>query len=251
MDFITETGYFLKNIPPYEVWARTPFYEYTFPREIVYQDSTSSRRSRVQAYFRDMTKAYTETDVGEPLTDDYMDWAQKVSSQLNYALMAPFPVDRVRPEPIHHWDNVLKRNVCLTPAEVVDSIEHGDHYQRRDAVLCYPVPPELQVKLATHWDFATRLALVGNPGTRASVLATLAQDPQPCVRLAADARVRRGVASFEPLFGEMLDPGEIVWLLSAHPGFFFQFGVTTWGDGSDAYVIGSTPSFVRIKGEKT
>ncbi len=235
MDFITETRHFLKNIPPYDVLAREPFCDYTFPRDILSPDSTSTRRSRVQAYLCQMTKAYTETDVGEPPTDHYLDWAQKVSTHLDDFLTAPFPVDRVRPEPIHHWDNTLKRNVGLTPAEVVDSIEHGDHYQRRDAVLCYPVPPELQEKLAIHWDFATRLALVGNPGTRASVIATLAQDSQPCVRFAADARVRRGAASFEPRFGEILDPGEMMWLLSAHPGIFFQFGVTAWGDGSDAY----------------
>ncbi len=225
----------LNEIPPAEVWARVPFCEYLFPHDILSLDSTNARRSRVQAYLREMTKVYTETDVGEPLTDRYLDWVQRVSSQLDDFLKVPFPVDRVRPNPICHWDSMLKRNVGLTPVEVVDRIEHGDHGHRRNIVLCYPIPPELQVKLITHWDFATRLALVGNPGTDPTVIAMLAQDPQPCVRLAAVARVRRGTAAFEPLFGEILDPGEIVWLFASHPGVFFQFGVTTWGDGSEAY----------------
>ncbi len=221
--------------PPAEVWARIPFCDYTFPRDLLSPDSPNLRRARVQAYLLQVTKAYTETDIGEPISDIYLDWARKVSSNLDDFLTAPFPADRVRPEPIRHWDNTLKQHVDLTPAEVVHSIEHGDHEQRRNVVLTCPVPPELQGKLATNWDFATRLALIGNPGTSPAVIATLTQDPQPCVRLAAAARVRRGTTSFEPLFGEILDPGELVWLLSSHPGVLFQFGATAWGDGSQAY----------------
>ncbi len=171
----------------------------------------------------------------EPLADECVEWAQRISSHLDDYLTAPFPADRVRPEPTRRWDPALKLYFDLTPAEIVDSIERGDHRLRRNVTLTFPISPELQGKLATHWDFATRLALIGNPKTMASVIAILAQDPQPCVRLAAEARLRRGSASLEPLFGEILDPGEIVWLLASHPGVSFEFGVTTWGDGSNAY----------------
>ncbi len=39
----------------------------------------------------------------------------------------------------------------------------------------------------------------------------------------------------EGVVGEILGTGEIVWLLSSHPGLFFEFGMTTWGDGSVVY----------------
>ncbi len=227
--------------PPAEVWARTPFCDYTYPRILLSPDSTSSRRSRVQACLREMTQIYgtgeefTDEDEADELMDVHFGWITEVSSHLDAAITTPFPADRVRPLPLSHYDHTMKYNEILTPARVADAMEHGNHKQRRAIVLTHPIPPELQVKLAAHWDFATRLALIGNPGTNPAVIATLAQDPQLCVRLAAAARVRRGAASFEPLFGEMLDPGELVWLVSSHPGVVFRFGVTTWGDGSKSY----------------
>ncbi len=219
-----------EDFPPVEIWAREPFCGYTFPRDILAPDTPVLRRSRVQAF---LSKPIFYLD--DVMEDDVSAWAQNTLSHIDDALAAPFPADRSRPKPQHRWDPTQRHYVDFTPAEVVHSIEQGDHKTRRNVVLCYPVPPEWQEKLAAHWDFATRLALVGNPATIPAVIATLARDPQPCVRLAAEARMRKGTATFEPLFGEILDPGEIVWLLTSHPNVNFLFGVTAWGDGSDAY----------------
>ncbi len=112
----------------------------------------------------------------------------------------------------------------------------GKNFLRRwEATLDPLLPADVQAELATHWDFAARLSLAANPNITPKVLEQLARDVQPSVRVVALARVQRGTARISPLVGEILTPGEILWLLVGHPKTFFEFGSATYGDGSDAY----------------
>ncbi len=230
------------------------------------------RRGRVQQYLNEVLQRYDpsrrkislrakeEEDQfdGEDFEDGdlevdeeiMLEWAREALDQLETDILRPFPADMVKPDGPRvqgpeedsqrpAWFVPITPEYYLpagfTPADVTDRIRRGKDDLRRAIILTVPLPIATQAELAAHWDFATRLALVGNPQTDTAIIATLAKDLQPCVRAAATARLRRGEAKIEPLIGEVLDPGEIIWFLAAHPSVYFYFGVTTWDNRNHAY----------------
>ncbi len=264
------SSYSTATMPAAEIWPRGHFCCYEFPRVLLdpcagREVPLNTRRERVLRYINEVLRRYDRSgkkrilmvkdlplheldlEVDEVIM---LGWATRALDEVEVNLLKPFPANLVKPvgpriqspndnPPKGSWyvhqppESYLPTGFTL--ADVTDRVRHGIDYLRRAITLTLPLPVQLQVELATHWDFATRLALIGNSQTDAAVIATLSQDPQPCVRAAASARQRRGETKIEPLIGEVLDPGEIIWLLAAYPSVLFNFGVTTWDRGDGAY----------------
>ncbi len=212
---------YLLEFPQAEVWPRHPFSCYEFPREILSRASASIRRSRVETHLREVIEYYGR-DGG--MEEEFEQWGKDALDQVEAAITKPFPVERVR---LHETEYYLRWNDIL----MLRVLAHHVH----NALVVASLSPEFQADVVADCDFVSRLALVGNPRTNATVLATLVADPQPCVRAAAAARLRLGTTTIEPLIGEVLDPGEMMWLFAAYPGIFFHFGVLTGGDESLSY----------------
>jgi hypothetical protein len=140
------------------------------------------------------------------------------------------------------WDaetrtSVLVESVSLSEAVLLEYLRNGKAIQRQFAALETNLPTYLQEEIVKHWDFAARLALAANPGASEPVLDELAGDKQPSVRAVVNARRQRGTPEICPLPGEVLTPGELLWLLASNPSSpnlvkGFLVGETTYGDGS-------------------
>ncbi len=95
--------------------------------------------------------------------------------------------------------------------------------------------PKLLISLARHWDLPTKLLVVVNPRVTQDILEIMTQDVQPSVRAIAGARLRRGGNRIDPFPGEILTPGEILWLLVSREGNEISFAADRRGDYSPDY----------------
>ncbi len=95
--------------------------------------------------------------------------------------------------------------------------------------------PKLLISLARHWDLPTKLLVVVNPRVTQDILEIMTQDVQPSVRAIAGARLRRGGNRIDPFPGEILTPGEILWLLISREGNEISFAADRRGDYSPDY----------------
>ncbi len=215
------------NLPPAEVWPRVPLCGLQFPRTLfdrhpVTNTDPAIRRARLSAYLRELTRKYLRD---EELLRFMVDWAKQFRSKLSERLTEQFP-DHVKNEAVYPPSDII---------QLIDWVRGEDPQKRRAAALGPDVPAAMQEEIVSHWDFATRLALAANPAIEVSNLEKIKQDLQPSVRAIAEARIRRGTPTIAPLIGEILDPGEILWLLVSHPTAFFSFGISTYGDGTPEY----------------
>ncbi len=217
---------FPQDVTPAEVWPRAPCCVYVFPRAILGRDparntDATMRQKRYRRFLTEARWCYLDSDLREFITRDI----RLLRVNLAEEVRKPFPgqLEDTFVE-LPHGEAKLRKMVASGHAE-----------WRRVAAVSPDLPESMQAELANHWDYATRLSVCANPSVTRELLQKLAGDVQPCIQTMAHARLQRGGATIAPLVGEILDPGEILWLLVAHPTTYFQFGVTTWGDGSEDY----------------
>ncbi len=214
------------EIVPAEVWPRAPFCTFEFPEGILKHTRKINtivrvRRARLIQFSQELDRTAKRM---EELEKFWHKMAQDIRQNLEKKLAATFPEEANLSTP--------------APRDAAQLIQwaRGEDLTPRWAAALHPqLPEDVQAELASHWDFATRLSLAANPSVVPQILENLSRDVQPSVRAVATARLQRGTIHLTPLVGEILTPGEILWLLVAHPRSFFRFGSASYGDGSEIY----------------
>ncbi len=248
--FFPELEKNLQDFPPAEVWPRSSFNVDELPQKF-YRRDRKARFFRVQRFLQEVIQQYEKW--GEEM-EFMIKWAREFQEKLPktwereffgsldlWGLVKPGTRlgqsrDKNKIKPIELEKDILETPFCevlrsrqqnfpQSPEGLKEWIQHGSARQRRAAARSPFLPEKEQEILTKHWDFATRLSLAVNSNIARSVFNILAGDIQPSVRVVIRARQRREGSTIEPHLGEVLNPGEVLWLLIAHPTKFFQFSV--------------------------
>jgi hypothetical protein len=122
------------------------------------------------------------------------------------------------------------------PFDIIDPIPTRDSGVRRRFARNPSLSERWMEVLAVSHDFALRLAIAAHPAISPDLLEYLSHDVQPSVRELVAARNRRGGGTINPIRGEILSAGEILWYLVTHEGESFDFVISWDGDSSLEYV---------------
>lgn len=200
----------LNQMPPAEIWPRNPLCNTEVPARVIPRPSKDAAAGviseRVSQFYYQVKNNSVHDDFTRQWTEDIKDHS---------LVLHPLP---------KFWDQILSPSnfspARFQPVRIDDPLPLVYETARH---------PSASIKnlrdLASHWDLATRLVIVAHPNIDMELLQKMQQDNQPSVRAIAEARLLRGTPVIAPIPGEILTPGEILWLLVENEQATLLFGV--------------------------
>ncbi len=212
--------------PPYEVWPRSELCSVRFPPMLTLLDqkekTPAANHQRLDAF----TQQYQKYRKGNPdaIVDYSFTWIKDKSIQSVREFWRDYYQQN---ESGRKQDQQTKSTYLIT-----DIISLQDLRTRaRDPRM----PIEILQNLASHWDLAIRLSVASHPHADKDLLERMKADIQPSVRAVVEARNLRDGTLILPLPGELLSPGELLWLLVQNEGECLMFGISEEGNKRQEY----------------